>query len=80
MVRYNAYLPLIWHDERPAGARWVARLEHIEDGAVVRFDDRAALLAYLAAAIEIASGAAHWAEWASSVGWIGCSRFARAGA
>jgi hypothetical protein len=50
MFRYTAYLLRVWRDEEP-GARWVARLEYLEDGAKRRFEDPEALLRHLAAAV-----------------------------
>jgi hypothetical protein len=43
MPKYDAYLLRIWHDAN----QWAARLDHLPDGAVLRFTNSTALLAYL---------------------------------
>lgn len=52
MTRYDSLLLRIWRRQGQEGERWISQVEHVQDGTVLRFKDRDALLAYLALVVD----------------------------
>lgn len=52
MTRYDSLLLRIWRRNGLDGERWISQVEHVQDGTVLRFKDRDALLAYLALVVD----------------------------
>jgi hypothetical protein len=49
MARYDAFILRIWRSGTGDERQWAGRVEHLPAGATLRFDNPAALLAYLGA-------------------------------
>lgn len=56
MARYDAFVLRIWRSGAGDDAQWAGRVEHLPDGAALRFGSLPALLAYLGAELAIESG------------------------
>jgi hypothetical protein len=52
VAEYDSYLLRVWRSRRREGWAWALRLEHLQDGAVRRFDDPQALVEALWALAE----------------------------
>jgi hypothetical protein len=45
--QYDVYVLRLWRRDGPDGAQWAGRLEHLQDGEVLRFSAPEPLLAHL---------------------------------
>jgi len=52
MAEYDSFLLRVWRSRRQGGWAWALRLEHLQDGAVRRFEDPQALVEALWALVE----------------------------
>ena len=52
MAEYDSFLLRVWRSRREGGWAWALRLEHLQDGAVRRFEDPQALVEALWALAE----------------------------
>ena len=60
MARYDAFVLRVWRSGTGDQGQWAGKLEHLPDGAVLRFSSVESLLAYLCAelVVERAAGEA----------------------
>jgi hypothetical protein len=49
MARYDAFVLRVWRSGTGKQVQWAGRLEHLPDGATLRFSSLSTLLAHLAA-------------------------------
>jgi hypothetical protein len=52
MAEYDSYLLRVWRSRRVGGWAWALRLEHLQDGERLQFDDPQALVEALWALVE----------------------------
>ncbi|HWE61835.1 MAG TPA: hypothetical protein VHB98_08995 [Chloroflexota bacterium] len=57
MARYDAFVLRVWRSETGDEGQWAGRLEHLPDGAALRFGSLTELLAYLYSELAIKGGA-----------------------
>ncbi len=68
MTKYDSYLLRVWRRRRAGGWEWALRLEHLQDGERLQFDDPQALVDALWARAEPEQSGGPGSPWAGQEG------------